>query len=457
MAEASQDTSLVEYQNFFLRLEPQLHAARILEDELNRRLAHRFNVFDYLGTLELGLSKLIADLLDPKASHGQGSLFLETFFQMVVPDPRDANLDFSSAQITVEKMIDKGRRIDIFMRIPGEKSGFCLAFENKPYAEDQQDQVKDYLTFLSGLQAENFLLIYLSPRGNLPSESIISSKELEKWVGKFAAMPYVIVNDDERNITLLDEKNLVLRKSIVDWLTMCRERCDVERLRWFLRDAEIFCKTTFGHRVMSSDSELRSIIEFLLSNPDLLPTAQSVYEAWPSLKRDMCERFLKHVLHRVKRKVKKMDLGDGLEFGSGYSETRMSRLWLYRKSWREYACRDSDSNGRTMIRLSSHRANLKRWRIGVRSPKSKSSMSMSEQEVRTRLENRLSEEGIGENRNFWWSAYDSLEKYDWDMKLSDLYKECSNGGGDITDYYVKEFVDMVEQTIRIIDLIEESR
>ena len=49
--------------------------ARDLERKLGRKLAPRFNNLDYLRDDELGLSRIIADLLNPKASHGQGVLF----------------------------------------------------------------------------------------------------------------------------------------------------------------------------------------------------------------------------------------------------------------------------------------------------------------------------------------------------------------------------------------------
>ena len=49
----------------------------IAERRRDRHLAHRFNVFRYLSQDELGLSRIIADLLDPTAEHGQGASFLE--------------------------------------------------------------------------------------------------------------------------------------------------------------------------------------------------------------------------------------------------------------------------------------------------------------------------------------------------------------------------------------------
>ena len=59
----------------FAGLAPRLTAARRREQDQDRQQAHRFNVLDYLKTDELGLSRIIADLLDPQATHGQGVFF----------------------------------------------------------------------------------------------------------------------------------------------------------------------------------------------------------------------------------------------------------------------------------------------------------------------------------------------------------------------------------------------
>ena len=64
-----------------------------------------------------------------------------------------------------------------------------------------------------------------------------------------------------------------------------------ERVRWFLHDAEMFCQRTFGDRTMTTDSEARTIRDFLLSNPDHLTIARAVHESWPAIKDDVCGRF----------------------------------------------------------------------------------------------------------------------------------------------------------------------
>ena len=66
-----------QYQRFVDELAPRLETARALERQLDAHLARRFNVFDYLRRDELGLSRIVADLLNPEGKHGQGDIFLK--------------------------------------------------------------------------------------------------------------------------------------------------------------------------------------------------------------------------------------------------------------------------------------------------------------------------------------------------------------------------------------------
>ena len=65
------------YLRLLSEVTPHLEAARAAALERDRQLAPRFNVFKYLREDELGLSRMIADLLDPTTEHGQGTVFLE--------------------------------------------------------------------------------------------------------------------------------------------------------------------------------------------------------------------------------------------------------------------------------------------------------------------------------------------------------------------------------------------
>ena len=58
------DKELSQCEELLVALGPRLKAARKRERERDRFHAPRFNVFEYLRTDELGLSRVIADLLE---------------------------------------------------------------------------------------------------------------------------------------------------------------------------------------------------------------------------------------------------------------------------------------------------------------------------------------------------------------------------------------------------------
>ena len=133
----------------------RLAGTRAVERELDQVLARSFNALNYLRTDELGLSNIVADLLDPSSAHGQGSVFLKRFIEMVGPArwPADYTVPLSDFGVRVvrERMIDNGGRLDISVefRLQGWESA-CIAIENKPYAADGEAQIADYLAFLHG-------------------------------------------------------------------------------------------------------------------------------------------------------------------------------------------------------------------------------------------------------------------------------------------------------------------
>ena len=439
-----------ECRRFFAELVPRLDTARTLERELDRNLARRFNCFDYLRTDELGLSRVIADLLNPNASHGQDVLFLRTLLDRLPmrnwPDP-GAN----KISVLLERGITDGRRIDISVQIGEGRAAYCLAFENKPYAEDQKDQVKDYLEFLEHQYEKRFLLLYMSPTGEGPSEESIPGTELEEnWQNVFAIMPY--------------HRGQGEPGSLVDWFQECRRVCEVERLRWFLRDAEVFCEG-FGGQKMTTDGETLAVRDFVLSSPNNLKVALALQESWSTIKETVCKKFLEMLCARIQERINQSDrltnvsdLHVGHEYGG---ESRYSNIiWLYRGSWATYSfeqlAQQVPSSGRTYIAMDNQHTGSNGWIMGVHSPMPADDMESSDLERRRCLEARLRKEVVDLGRTTpWWPRWDWVldDKRNWDALILDLHNECE-AAGEITKYFVDRFADIAEKAIPIIDEIE---
>ena len=454
------------YAGFFDRLAPELKAARKLDFELNRHLAHRFNVLKYLRTDELGLSRIIADLLNPNADHGQGPLFLRILLEVLEISPTPSDLDLERTVVSVEKQIKGQRRIDIHLQIPlRDGRQYRLAIENKPYTGDQENQVKDYLEYLRAFN-EPFLLIYLSPAGEAPSEWSLPRTGLDRWQGRLAIMPYhgqysgEETGDGDRRVDEFQDFRTPC--ALADWLATCREKCQVERLRWFLRDTESFCQRTFGAHAMTTDSDARAVQEYLRSSPDHLKTAQAVYEAWPTVKEQICEQFLQHLCRRIKREATQRlsEFAHDLCIDCRYGGERRwaSHLWLYRSCWRQYenVTWESISDRRTVILLEADGKGPYDWLFGVRSPLKESEMIDVDRERRLRLDIELKEAVGHGRRSDWWMLWNWIDeqKRDWNGLLPDLHRECEASGGDITDHYVSDIIDIACEAIPVINRIE---
>ena len=460
----------MEYERFFARLAPRLDMARVLERELDRNLAHRFNVFDYLRDDELGLSRIIADLLNPEASHGQGKLFLQTLLSLERLKNNWPDLGRSQKiSVVVEQLTRDGRRIDVSVQIVGaDGERYCLAIENKPYTGDQKNQVKDYLEYLRKEYGERFLLIYISPTGEGPSEWSIPRKELDKWTGRLAILPYH--RDQEPPADAFE--SFRIPHSIADWIGECRKNCEADRLRWFLRDAETFCKRQFGEQVMITSSESKAISKFVLSDPSNLETALAVYEAWPDVTAHVSEEFLKRLCSRIEASVKEKLKGFAedmrVDYTSGNKEYR-STVWLYRECWAQYSETEEQKrypymrSRRTSILLQNQSKGPNKWGIGVSSPMSKEKMAGEDKERRQRLDSELERAVVGSESAertaraypYWpWYVKVDRSKENWDLLVPDLQQECKDNAGKITSYFVDKFTDIALKAIPIINDIE---
>lgn len=152
----------------------------------NKSKAVNYNIFEILNIKHLETithTPFLVNLLKPSSSHGQGLLFYNLLLEQIKFKEYPQKLEkFKTPKIEVfeEKSTANYGRIDILIQSKGNVEPFALIIENKIYASDQDMQLEryyNYCTRVLGLKDDNILLIYLSPEGNMASET---SMNIEK-------------------------------------------------------------------------------------------------------------------------------------------------------------------------------------------------------------------------------------------------------------------------------------
>ena len=435
------------YGSFLNELKPRLEAARELDRELNRHLAHRFNALRYLRSDELGLSRIIGDLLDPTASHGQGALFLRTLLGKLGVEEEISPIDLATARTHVEFTIRGGRRIDILVTVGNGDGGFCLAIENKPYAADQQDQLRDYLEYLRSVYGDRFLMVYLSAGGEGPSESSLSQQELEEWHGclKIMAIGSRSYTSGDSSRVPIDPKSTGISAdpfnayrtecSLAEWLTACREKCPAERLRWFLRDFEAFCRENIGEHEVN-DSESRVVEDFIFSDGsavERLKTARAVHASWSAISERVLTDYWKLLYGKIEREIRSTIHDNDLEI-----DMNTKCIWLARSTWNRQNVVDSHPDTCVCLWIDGdgwYGVALNNWQ------------SVTRNELELKL-GKGRKEGTGYP---WFNNLSDIGKPKWATLVPELRAECEAEGGEITEFYVRTFANVAKCAIPIID------
>lgn len=148
------------------------------QKEEKQKRGEYFNIFSVLRleTKEVRLhSAFLAELLNPKGSHGLGKQFLELFLNMVVrKNKENFYFEIENAKVHVEYYIgiiseDKksGGRIDLLIE---DGKGNAIIIENKINAGDQEYQLLRYNNFAKDKYKSNYKVLYLTKDGGEASE-----------------------------------------------------------------------------------------------------------------------------------------------------------------------------------------------------------------------------------------------------------------------------------------------
>lgn len=200
------------------------------QDQKNKICGHLFNPLASIPIGETTQSLLLGDLLDPRGSHGQGRLLLETFLKRIdVPDPKEGDWVIS---------VEKEGRVDICLSRSSPPS--VVLIENKSNcAGDQPNQLYRYwywnihkpnepLDYTMENTKLAFQIIYLPPvAGTHPADH---SLQCPKYLA------HLKLGETLRDVGVT-VRYLNFRDHITAWLDDCEKHISPTnaRLRTFLQ------------------------------------------------------------------------------------------------------------------------------------------------------------------------------------------------------------------------------
>ena len=159
-----------------MREDALLAQARVLSNKheaLAAATGQNFNLFAILGmeTDEVRThSAILAELLDPNGTHGQGPVFATLFAKRF--GFYDAGLE--RARVRCEEAIGKDSRVDIVL----ETDYARIVIENKIHAADQHRQLERYHAYADRWPMSK--VFYLTLHGNEPTKDSLGELPLEK-------------------------------------------------------------------------------------------------------------------------------------------------------------------------------------------------------------------------------------------------------------------------------------
>jgi len=238
----------------------------------------RFNIFSILNveTDEVKThSGFIAELLDEKGSHGQGTIFMEKFNECIPIEDFDIENGYD---VIVERYAgkvteDKDGRIDIFIK--NKRSDYIL-IENKIYAQEQNKQLLRYQNSFP-----NSTILYLTLRGE-------ESKQ---------------TSSDKVNYTPISYQT-----DIINWLEMCqKEAVAIPILRETITQYINLIKKLTGQNLNKKMSN--EIIERILRNEESMEAYRGLFNSRKDLeeriRRSFCQRLPKIAeQHKLELEIK---------------------------------------------------------------------------------------------------------------------------------------------------------
>ena len=350
-------------------------------NKISEITGENFNLFKILGLTANEVrthSAFIAELLNPRGSHGQKDTFLKLFCDMLNIETFNSN----NASMEVEKRIgymnadlSEGGNIDIIIT---DSNNCSIIIENKIYAGDQTNQLLRYSNY-GNKNRNSFRLIYLTLDGREPDErSTQGAKNIE-----YSKISY--------------------RSDVIRWLELCKkESVNHPIIRETITQYIYLIKHLTGQTM--NDDLKKELVITLTSNPEHIKSAEAIAHAWEACK----FKIISDLKISIKDTAEKLGLLykiDEQKSGLGDAATG---FWFYREEWCFCIYFYFENKFETLIVGVDHQSND----------------SKCNEAVSSKLKDFLSTFDIGGKKNYsnwiWVSQFKKWDSTRWHDVLSDI-------------------------------------
>ncbi|EMC3653782.1 PD-(D/E)XK nuclease family protein [Citrobacter braakii] len=226
-------------------------------------LAPDFSLMDWLKNDELALSRYLRFLLSPDGTHGQSALFLKGFLSLIEKSGHDSPVATGDkVRVDYEVTIENGRKIDLLLT----SSEGVIAIENKPWAADQENQLRDYALWLNKRERP-WKLIYLC--NHEPSEWSLPDKTQE---------------------TIRQHILTISWYDVVEWLNTCLLHVRAGAVRIFVESLIKYINQSInGEFIMDNSRELSEIIR---KDGHSIESAFMIFNQMNKVRSDLLKEFV---------------------------------------------------------------------------------------------------------------------------------------------------------------------
>jgi hypothetical protein len=245
-------------------------------DDIAKITGENFNVFSVMSMESderFTHSAIIGELLKPKGSHSQGSVFLKLFVEEISSLKEIENFDFENAKVIIEEHIglidekySKGGFIDIVLK----DNNNVIVIENKIYAGDQKNQLVRYKNHYP-----NGKMLYLNLFGDEPSK------------------------DSSGNLIIDTDFHIISYKTeIINWLEKChKETVDQPIIRETIKQYLNLVKKLTNQT--TNDKMREEIINMIQKD---FKSANEIYQNFEKAKFSVLEIIRNHVCYKLLNK-----------------------------------------------------------------------------------------------------------------------------------------------------------